>query len=119
MLDRRPPLPSLPLLADEIAHWSVAADRCRLAALRTRSSGTASPELVADAQEAQHCLLMLLDQIAHDLEIMPAGHPDFAPLLVAQVSLTALLECVSRSLDRLLEPLPQAVRWRAGVPVAA
>lgn len=79
--------------------WNAEADYFRHAAIAARKGDTPTSLIVSAAEEAHEDLQSLLGEIDRVLERLPAGSPQFAAFLQAQVSAIALLESVGNSHD--------------------
>jgi hypothetical protein len=79
--------------------WNAEADRFRHAAIAARNGEAPTSLTVSAAEEAHEGLMTLLDEIGDALGKLPAGSPQFAGLLQAQITALALLESVGNSYD--------------------
>lgn len=79
--------------------WNAEADRFRQAAIAAREGEAPTSLTVSAAEEAHDGLMQLLEEIDEALGKLPAGSPQFAGLLQAQITAVALLESVGNSFD--------------------
>jgi hypothetical protein len=106
-----------------LASWDLDADGFRIAASAARRGEQPSSATLKAAEEAHDGLIGLLEEIDRILEALPPGHPNFSPLLRAQIKAVALMESVGTSLDVLerfvTDPVAEPVHIGHDLRIAA